>query len=445
MTSPSIVVIGSGIVGLATAWRLLQTRPHLSLAVIDKEPGPARHQSGHNSGVIHSGIYYAPGSLKAFNCVQGRRALIDFCREHGIAHDLCGKVIVATDDSERARLASIHQRGIANGVSCREISAEELREIEPHCAGVEGLFVEDAGIVDFPGVCEALVREITRMGGQFHYGEKVLALQEQNNGITLSTDRSTHWADLVINCAGLYSDKVAAMDVDPGCSIVPFRGEYYLLKPESRFLVRNLIYPVPDPAFPFLGVHFTRRITGAIECGPNAVLAFAREGYSKSDIHLGELAGTLTSPAFMKLALKHWRMGLGEYVRSFSKAAFVTALQKLLPAVQAEHLEPAPAGVRAQALSHDGTLMDDFHIRESRRAVHVCNAPSPAATACLAIGEEVARRALAKIGHSKATTPKQHPPTLIDEKSFLQSCAYTDIPKNNAAPAHQLSLDRAQL
>lgn len=397
MTSPCIVVIGSGIVGLATAWRLLQARPDLSVTVIDKEDGPARHQSGHNSGVIHSGIYYAQGSLKAQTCVRGRQALIEFCREHGVAHELCGKVIVAVDEPERPRLSAIHQRGVGNGVSCRKIGKEELREMEPYCAGVEGLFVADAGIVDFPGVCQALMHEIAGRGGEFRYGEKVIALHEAGDAVRVVTDRHTHRGDLVINCAGLYSDRIAAMDLDPGCQIVPFRGEYYLLKPESRSLVRNLIYPVPDPDFPFLGVHFTRRISGAIECGPNAVLAFAREGYTKRDIHLGELASILSNPAFMKLAIKHWKQGLGEYVRSFSKAAFVHALQRLLPAIEAEHLEPAPAGVRAQALSSSGGLVDDFLIRESRRAVHVCNAPSPAATACLTIGEEIARRALGKI------------------------------------------------
>ncbi len=394
MASQRIVVIGSGIVGLATAWRLLKARPDLSLTLIDKEDGPARHQSGHNSGVIHSGIYYAPGSLKAKNCVRGRLALIDFCRERGIAFDLCGKVIVATDDAELPRLAKIHERGQANGVRCRKITVGELREIEPYCAGIEGLFVEDAGIVDFPGVCCALMEEIRQMGGRICYGEQVQALQESGAVMHVCTSKGTHAAELVINCAGLYSDKVAAMDLDPGCSIVPFRGEYYLLKEECRYLVRNLIYPVPDPSFPFLGVHFTRRITGAIECGPNAVLAFAREGYRKSDINPGELLGTLTNPSFMKLAMKHWKMGMGEYVRSFSKAAFVTALQKLLPEIRSEHLEPAPAGVRAQALAAGGALVDDFLIRESRLAVHVCNAPSPAATACLTIGEEVANRAL---------------------------------------------------
>jgi L-2-hydroxyglutarate oxidase len=329
--------------------------------------------------------------------VRGRLALIEFCREHGIAFDLCGKVIVALDQAELPRLTAIHERGKANGVQCRRISPGELGEIEPNCAGVEGLFVEDAGIVDFPGVCQKLMEQIISMGGTFRFGEKVAGLHEQCGVTHICTTQDTYNAHLIINCAGLYSDKVAAMDLDPECQIVPFRGEYYLLKPERRYLVRNLIYPVPDPSFPFLGVHFTRRIAGAIECGPNAVLAFAREGYRKSDIHLGELAGTLMSPSFMKLACRHWRMGFGEYVRSFSKAAFVTALQKLLPAIQSEDLEPAPAGVRAQALGNNGNLIDDFLIREGRSSIHVCNAPSPAATACLTIGEEVARRALAKL------------------------------------------------
>ncbi len=398
MDSHPIVIIGSGIVGLATAWSLLKARPGLPLMLLDKEEGPARHQSGHNSGVIHSGIYYAPGSLKARNCMQGRLALVDFCREYGIAFELCGKIIVATTEAELPRLAALHARGQANGVRCREMSAGELREVEPHCAGIGGVWVEDAGIVDFPGVCQTLLREIRELGGEVRYGEEVHALAEAGPLMHVSTGKATHASRLVINCAGLYSDKVAAMDLDPGCSIVPFRGEYYLLKEESRHLVRNLIYPVPDPSFPFLGVHFTRRISGAIECGPNAVLAFAREGYRKSDIHPGELLGTLGNPAFIKLAMKHWRMGLGEYVRSFSKAAFVKALQKLLPEIRSEHLDPAPAGVRAQALATDGTLVDDFLLRESRCAIHVCNAPSPAATACLAIGQEIARRALSRLG-----------------------------------------------
>lgn len=394
------VVIGSGIVGLATAWQLLKSRPGMALTVLEKENGPAQHQSGHNSGVIHSGIYYAPGSSKAKTCVRGRLALIEFCREHQIAHDLCGKIIVATDQAELPRLAAIHERGLANGVSCRKIGPEELREIEPHCAGIEGLFVEDAGIVDFPGVCQKLMQEIIALGGAFRFGEAVTSIQRQAGNTTLTTTKGTLNASLVINCAGLYSDKVASMELDPGCKIVPFRGEYYFLKPESHHLVRNLIYPVPDPAFPFLGVHFTRRITGSIECGPNAVLAFAREGYKKTNIHLPELAEVIFSPSFLKLATRHWKMGFMEYVRSFSKSAFVSALQKLIPAITTNDLEPAPAGVRAQALGKSGNLVDDFLIREGEASIHVCNAPSPAATASLAIGEEIGKLALAKLNAS---------------------------------------------
>lgn len=400
MSSKRIVVIGGGIVGLATAWQLLKAQPGLRVTVLEKEAGPGRHQSGHNSGVIHSGIYYAPGSLKAQNCVQGRRAMIDFCETYGIAYEMCGKVIVAVDESELGRLEAIYQRGKANGVDCRKIGPEEIREIEPECAGIAGIFVADAGIVDYPGVCNRLVEEIRQLGGKLAFNEQVTALQDDGHQMHIVTEKGGYQADVVVNCAGLYSDKVAKMETDPECRIVPFRGEYYLLKPEAKRLVRNLIYPVPDPAFPFLGVHFTRRINGAVECGPNAVLAFAREGYRKSDICVPELVGTLKSPAFMRLAAKYWKVGLGEYARSFSKTAFVTALQRLLPAVRPEHLEPTHAGVRAQALSRSGQLVDDFLIRETSRAVHVCNAPSPAATACLTIGREVSGRVLCKLGSS---------------------------------------------
>jgi L-2-hydroxyglutarate oxidase len=390
------IVIGSGLVGLATAWRLLQAKPGAKITILEKESGPGQHQSGHNSGVIHSGIYYTPGSAKARNCVEGRLAMIRFCQDHGIAHDLCGKVIVALDQSELPRLEAIYQKGLANGVRCRLLEKEELRELEPHSAGIKAILVEDAGIVDFPGVCRVLEAKIKEAGGKIHFGEKVSGITRTGNRVRVTASSKEFEADLVINCAGLYSDRVAALDADPECRIVPFRGEYYVLKPESRSLCRNLIYPVPDPAFPFLGVHFTRRINGDVECGPNAVLAFAREGYRKTEINLPELAETLLYPAFGQLAAKYWRTGLGEYVRSFSKGAFVRALQRLIPEIRADQLEPAPAGVRAQALAAKGGLVDDFLIRETDSAIHVCNAPSPAATACLTIGEEVARRALAR-------------------------------------------------
>lgn len=393
-----ILVVGGGLVGLATAYRLLRVLPGADVRVLEKEAAPGQHQSGRNSGVIHSGIYYAPGSAKARNCAQGRLELIAFCREHGIAHELCGKIIVALEERELPRLEAIHQRGLANGVRCRMLGPEEIRSLEPHSSGIRGILVEDAGIVDYPAVSRTLAARIADAGGRLHFGEKVSGLTKTGNGLLVTTPNGEFEGDLVINCAGLFSDRVAALDMNPRCQIVPFRGEYYVLKPESSHLCRNLIYPVPDPSFPFLGVHFTRGIHGKVECGPNAVLAFAREGYRKRDINLHDLAGTLFSPAFACLAVKHWRMGLGEYVRSFSKTAFVKALQRLIPEIRADQLEPSPAGVRAQALAADGGLVDDFLIRESEHAIHVCNAPSPAATSCLTIGGEVARRALAKLG-----------------------------------------------
>lgn len=394
---PRVIVIGSGLVGLATAWRLLAARPDTQVTILEKESGPGRHQSGRNSGVIHSGIYYAPGSAKARNCAEGRRTLIRFCEEHDIAHEICGKVIVALDEGELPRLEAIHQRGLANGVQCHLLDREALLELEPHSAGIRAIHVADAGIVDFPGVSRALAGLIEQAGGNFHFGERAQRLTLRGNGAVVSASSGDFDADLVINCAGLYSDRIAALDVDPGCRIIPFRGEYYVLKPESRHLCRHLIYPVPDPAFPFLGVHFTRRIHGAIECGPNAVLAFAREGYRKTDINFPELAEAILNPGFARLAGKFWRTGVGEYIRSFNKGAFVRALQRLVPAIRAEQLEPAPSGVRAQAMTSDGRLVDDFLIRETRSAIHVCNAPSPAATACLAIGEEITRRALQRL------------------------------------------------
>jgi len=393
MSSNNVVVlVGAGIVGLATAYRLLLDHPGLRLLLIEKEMEECRHQSGHNSGVIHSGIYYKPGSLKALNCRAGRLELLRFCGEHGIRHELCGKLIVAVDENEIAGLEAIFHRGKENGVNCQMIPREALREREPHCAGVRAVRVDDAGIIDFPAVCRQFRKEIQNAGGVFYFGERVKGIVNTGKGVRVQTGKRELEADWLVNCAGLYSDKVAAMDLDPGCQIVPFRGEYFMLKESSRHLCRHLIYPVPDPAFPFLGVHFTRRVSGGVECGPNAVLAFAREGYKKTDIHLGELAGTVFNPAFVRMAAKHWRMSLGEYYRSFSKTAFVRALQRLIPEIQGEDMEPAPAGVRAQAMDPLGKLVDDFVIRESERAVHICNAPSPAATACLTIGREVASR-----------------------------------------------------
>lgn len=393
-----IVITGAGIVGLATGYQLLQKQPGLKLAILDKEDGVARHQTGHNSGVIHSGIYYKPGSLKATNCIKGYQLLLEFCREHGIMHDLCGKVIVASDETEHQRLLDIQQRGEENGLTGIELLDEQsLKEQEPHAAGYSALLVPQTGIIDYKLVSRVLADKITDMGGQILTNHQVTALRQQGNTVTITTNQGNMEAALMVNCAGLYSDKLAAMDgLDTGLRIIPFRGEYYELRKEATDLVRNLIYPVPDPAFPFLGVHFTRMIYGGVEAGPNAVLATAREGYKKTDINPTELAEILAWPGMHTVAFKYWHTGLGELYRSFSKPAFTKALQKLVPAIREKHLRTAGAGVRAQACDRYGNLLDDFCIQETERSVHVLNAPSPAATSCLAIGETVAEMVLKK-------------------------------------------------
>ncbi len=389
MQTSDVVIIGAGIVGLATAYRLTREHPSLTITVLDKEDGPARHQTGHNSGVLHSGIYYKPGSLKAINCREGKKAMEAFCREEGIRHEICGKVIVALSEREIPALERIFERGRENGIQCEKIGPERLKELEPHAAGIQALHVPETGIVDFGQVCERLALRIDEHdGGRIVYGAKVRALRQAGGSLVVETAAGPFETRYLVNCAGLQSDRVTAMaGVDPGMKIVPFRGEYYRLKPDARRLVNNLVYPVPDPSFPFLGVHFTRMIGGGVECGPNAVLAFAREGYRKRDLDARDLAETLTYPGFLKLAARYWRIGAGEMVRSFSKRAFVQALRRLLPEIEARHLEPAPAGVRAQAVTPDGAMVDDFIIRESENIVNVCNAPSPAATAALNIGK----------------------------------------------------------
>jgi L-2-hydroxyglutarate oxidase len=391
--STDIAIIGGGIVGLATAYQLLRREPRPRVVVLEKESALAQHQTGRNSGVIHSGIYYKPGSLKAENCRKGKAALEAFCDAEGIPYETCGKVIVATAPEELPALQTLFERGRANGVDCALIGPERLREIEPHARGVRAIHVPETGIVDYGVVAERLADRIRERGGEIWTDAEVRDLAPAAGETLLVTAAGEVAARSVVNCAGLYSDRVARMSGGGAdVQIVPFRGEYFELTPEARSLCRGLIYPVPDPSFPFLGVHFTRMIGGGVECGPNAVLAFAREGYEKTDLDLRDLAETLTYPGFLKLAATYWRTGLGEMWRSYSKRAFVRALQKLVPDIRAEHLEPAPAGVRAQAVTAEGRLHDDFIIEEAGAIVHVCNAPSPAATSALNIGRTIADR-----------------------------------------------------
>lgn len=393
MPSTDILIIGAGIVGLATAYTLTQTHPGQRVTVLEKEAGLAQHQTGHNSGVLHSGVYYKPGSLKATNSLAGRRALLDFCDREGIPYKLCGKVIVAVDAADEARLDMLRERGVANGIAVEVIDRGRLHELEPHAAGNRALYLPNAGIVDFRQVCERLALRVREAGHSVLTGAEVLGLTEQGDGVTVRSKAGDFTAAYVVNCAGLHSDRVAAMGgSQPAARIVPFRGEYYRLKPGAEHFCNNLIYPVPDPQFPFLGVHFTRTAWGEVECGPNAVLAFAREGYRKTDVNLGDLWETLTYPGFAKLGARYWRMGAGEMWRSISKAAFVKALQRLMPDITAEQLEPMPAGIRAQAVAADGRMLDDFAFAESPRMVHVVNAPSPAATASLSIGKTIVEK-----------------------------------------------------
>jgi L-2-hydroxyglutarate oxidase len=398
MKKANVLIAGGGIVGLASAWRILQKHPGLAVTVLEKEPGVARHQTGHNSGVIHSGIYYKPGSFKAVLCRRGYTQMTAFCAEHGIAHEICGKLIIAFSQDEIPRLEALREKAVANGLrDVKVLPREAIAEYEPKAAGLKALHVPETGIVDYPGVAAKLVELIKALGGEVLTGRRVTALEKTGGGrlarVATEAGEEELGADFFLNCGGLQSDRLARLDgIDPGASIVPFRGEYYELLPEARGLVKNLIYPVPDPAFPFLGVHFTRMVGGGVECGPNAVLAFKREGYRRTDVNLRDLAETLANPGFRKLAAKHWRMGLHEFHRSFSKAAFAAALQRLIPEVTEAMLEPANAGVRAQALRRDGSLIDDFAFAEGESSLHVINAPSPAATASLAIGEEIAGR-----------------------------------------------------
>ncbi|MFN4082719.1 MAG: L-2-hydroxyglutarate oxidase [Bacteroidia bacterium] len=390
------IVIGGGIVGLSSAYHILKQNPNLKVAVLEKENTLAAHQTGHNSGVIHSGIYYKPGSLKAKNCINGYNMLIDFCNLHGIHYELCGKLIVATSNKELTELEKLYNRGLENGLKdIKLIEKEEANEIEPHVNAVKAIRVPYTGIIDYTAVCEKLGELFTQMGGEIYLGYKVENITTFYNGAEISTPQKTFTTQHYINCAGLYSDKVAQLTQnDLDTRIIPFRGEYYMLKPEKRYLVKHLIYPVPDPNFPFLGVHFTRMVDGNIEAGPNAVFAFKREGYKMSEVDLQEMLESLAWPGFQKVMLKYFKTGMGEFYRSFSKAAFTKALQKLIPDVQENDLIPAEAGVRAQACDKFGGLIDDFKIIQESNAIHILNAPSPAATSSLSIGSTIANMAL---------------------------------------------------
>ncbi len=394
-----VIIIGGGIVGLATALQLKQQRPGLRVVLIEKETALARHQTGHNSGVIHSGLYYKPGSLKAINCIRGYQLLLDFCTAEGIPFDRCGKIVVATKPAQLPQLEMLYERGQLNGLlGIRKISVGEMHEIEPHVAGLAGLFVPQTGIVDYKQVAQKYAEKFRTLGGEIRLGERVEQLTAGNSLSIVVTDKNRYETKVVVNCAGLYAANIAQLTQrDPiDVRIVPFRGEYFKIRPEKQYLVKNLIYPVPDPNFPFLGVHFTRMIHGGVEAGPNAVLAFRREGYDKFDVNLSELLGTLSWPGFQKVAVKYWQTGLGEMYRSFSKAAFTKALQELIPVIQEADLEPGGAGVRAQACDRTGGLLDDFAILETDKAINVINAPSPAATSSLAIGQTVAEKVIAR-------------------------------------------------
>lgn len=386
-----LAIIGGGVVGLSVAMQAIEKFPALKLLILEKESGVAQHQTGHNSGVIHSGVYYKPGSLKAKLCVQGAQEMVEFCAKHGIAHEVCGKIIVATTVEEGERLEGLHQRGRTNGlVGLEMLSPEAMREIEPHVAGVRALKVPSTGITNYARVTEKYAEIAVSRGATLKTGARVTGFQSGSSEIAIQTRAGDFSARYVINCAGLYSDRIAQLaGHDPEVQIVPFRGEYYDLRPERASVVRNLIYPVPDPRFPFLGVHFTRRVTGTIDAGPNAVLALRREGYKRTDFDFAEAAETVSYSGFRKMAWRQWRYGLDEMQRSLRKKLFVQSLQQMVPEVRPEDLVPGGSGVRAMALAPDGNMLDDFRFVPRGRFLHVLNVPSPAATASLPIGREI--------------------------------------------------------
>jgi L-2-hydroxyglutarate oxidase len=390
-----VTVVGAGAVGLSAAVQLARRYPGLRLRVLEKEAEVAAHQTGHNSGVIHSGIYYKPGSAKARLCISGREELVAFCKERGVAHEVCGKVIVALTESELPQLDKVYQTGLANGLpEIRKISPAELRDIEPHSAGIAAIHVPYTGIVDFPGVCRALRDELISLGHSVEFGQPVQRIERSPDGYILHTPNAQWKSRYLVSCAGLHSDRLARMEgLRPTARIVGFRGDYYDLVHSAEHKVRSLIYPVPNPAFPFLGVHFTRMVGGGVEVGPNAVFTFKREGYRKTDFSLRDTADALSFAGTWQLFARHWRLGLGEYQRAFSKRLFWQQVRRLVPRIEMGELTPGRAGVRAMALAADGSMLDDFVIAQHDRSLHVLNAPSPAATACLAIGREIAARA----------------------------------------------------
>ncbi len=396
MGAQKFCIIGGGIVGLATAWQLRRSAPEADITVLEKEPGFGRHQSTHNSGVLHAGLYYKPGSAKARLAVSGIRQMTEFCRAHSVAHEICGKLVVAVNDEEVIRLKALMERGQQNGLrDLRWLNQTQLREIEPHAAGIAAVHVPEEGIVDYAAVIAALAADLSQAGADLRTGAKVVTVRrEAPRGWLVVTSAGEFRADFIINCAGLHCDRVAEMAGEQRSTrIIPFRGEYYKLKPDRAHLVRHLIYPVPDPIFPFLGVHFTRMIHGGVEAGPNAILAFAREGYRKTDLNVRDLADALSFSGLWRFMGQHGSMCWTEVVRSFSKRQFCASLQKLVPEITEADLEPGGAGVRAQAMTSDGGLVQDFEIVERPDALHLLNAPSPAATAALAIGEEIVNRA----------------------------------------------------
>jgi (S)-2-hydroxyglutarate dehydrogenase len=392
------IIIGSGIVGLSVGMTLAQNHPKIRIAILEKENSFSCHQSGHNSGVIHSGIYYKPGSSKARFCRNGHDLMVKFCQEHDITHDLCGKVIVATHRQELPLLENLYNRGLENGIKVSRLNAREVKEIEPHVNCIEGVKVFSTGIVDYKQVCQKMADIFKFHGGELFFNTKVEKIVETKEEKEVATTNGSFKTRFLINCAGLHSDRISKLgNVEPHAKIIPFRGEYYELKPEKRYLVKHLIYPVPNPNFPFLGVHFTRMIDGNIHAGPNAILSLKREGYRKTDFDFKDFFEVMTYPAFWKLAAKHSNEGIQEIIRSFSKTVFVRSLQRLIPEVQSEDLIPSSAGVRAQALMDDGNLVDDFLIINGSSSIHVCNAPSPAATSSLEIGRMIAVAAANKV------------------------------------------------